>query len=90
MPLGPTGTFVKRAPTSPRSYPAEAAGLAWLAAAGPGGARVVGVLEVSEEHIILERLEPARPTEAAAEAFGRALAVTHSAGASAFGQPPDE
>ena len=38
---------------------------------------------------MLERLTPSRPTRSAAEAFGRALAVTHAAGAEAFGQPPD-
>jgi fructosamine-3-kinase len=31
----------------------------------------------------------ARPTAAAARAFGAALAVTHAAGAAAFGAPPD-
>ncbi len=38
---------------------------------------------------MLQRLQSARPTPAAAEAFGRALWHTHAAGAAAFGQPPD-
>ena len=46
------------------------------------------MLAVDDHHIELERLQPARPTGAAAEEFGRALAVTHAAGADAFGQPP--
>ncbi len=82
-------TFTKRSPTTPRSYPAEAAGLAWLRAAGPDAAAVVEVIEVSEHHITVRRLDPVRPTGAAMEAFGWALAATHAAGAEAFGQPPD-
>jgi len=37
--VGPT--FVKTRPTAPAAYPAEAAGLTWLAAAGPRAARIV-------------------------------------------------
>lgn len=81
--------FTKRSPTSPRSYLAEAAGLAWLGKAGPGAAPVVEVLDVSEHHISVRQLEPVRPTGAAMESFGWELAATHSAGAAAFGQPPD-
>lgn len=65
----------------------EAAGLRWLAAAG--GARVVEVLDAAEDHLDLVRLEPVPPDAVAARAFGRALARTHDAGASAFGAPPD-
>jgi fructosamine-3-kinase len=50
---------------------------------------VVGVRSVDDHSITLERLETARPTRAAAESFGRALAVTHAAGAAAFGEGPD-
>ncbi len=82
-------TFTKRSPTAPRSYPAEAAGLAWLGAAGPEAAAVVEVVEVSEDHITVRRLNPVRPSGAAMEAFGWALAATHAAGAETFGQPPD-
>lgn len=70
-------------------YEAEAAGLRWLAEARPrGGARIVEVLGVGAHHIDLERLNPGRPTGGHAESFGRALALTHGAGAPAFGAPP--
>jgi fructosamine-3-kinase len=83
-------TFVKTGAAGRSDfYPVEAAGLRWLAEAGPSAARVVAVLEVSTERLFLERLVPTRPTRAAAEAFGRALAATHASGAAAFGQPPN-
>lgn len=82
-------TFAKARPTAPDAYPAEAAGLVWLAAAGPEAARIVEVLEVSEERLVLPRLIPVRPTGQAAAAFGAALAVTHAAGAPAYGAGPD-
>ncbi len=68
-------------------FACEAAGLAWLSAAG--GAPVVQVLQVADDHLDLVHLEQVRPTPDAARAFGRALAVTHDAGAPAFGSPPD-
>jgi len=79
--------FVKnRADAPPGFFAWEAAGLAWLGVAtADGGARVVRVREVGERHITLERVEPARPTPPAAERLGRALALTHGAGAAAFG-----
>jgi fructosamine-3-kinase len=81
--------FTKRQPSAPAGfYAVEAAGLAWLAAAGASGAQVVGVHEVTDDHITLDRLTPVRASIAAAEAFGSALAVTHAAGADSFGQPP--
>ncbi|MCC4249078.1 MULTISPECIES: fructosamine kinase family protein [Microbacterium] len=67
-------------------FAAEAAGLAWLAAAG--GVRVVEVLETAPTRIVLERVTPERPTAEAAERFGAGLAETHDAGAAAFGAPP--
>lgn len=80
-------TFRKQRPGAPRGFFAcEAAGLRWLAAAG--GAPAVTVLEVDEDHLLLNRLDQVAPTPEAAEAFGRALAVTHDAGADAFGAPP--
>jgi fructosamine-3-kinase len=82
-------TFTKRSDGSdPGFFAVEAAGLAWLAAAGPRAARVVRVLEVGSDRLVLERLYPARPTRAAATDFGRALHHTHAAGAPAFGAPP--
>jgi len=82
-------TFTKKRPTATDAYPAEAAGLAWLAAAGPGAARIIEVLDVSPDRLVLPRLIPVAPTTRAAAAFGAALAVTHAAGARAYGAPPD-
>ncbi|MDQ6657446.1 MAG: fructosamine kinase family protein [Actinomycetota bacterium] len=66
----------------------EATGLRWLAEAqDAGGASIVGVLDVGPGFIDLEQLGSGPATAAAAEQFGRALAVTHAAGADAFGSP---
>ncbi len=83
-------TYAKHAhPGGPPGYlPWEAAGLRWLAAV-PDGARVVAVHAVTEQVLELERLSSAGPTVAAAQDFGRRLAVTHGAGAAAYGAPPD-
>ncbi|WP_316314368.1 fructosamine kinase family protein [Clavibacter michiganensis] len=87
---GDAEAFRKERPDAPRGFfEAEAAGLAWLAEAEPGGgARVVRVIDVAPGRIDLERLVPARPTRQAARALGAALAVTHDAGAPAFGSRP--
>ncbi|WP_062299232.1 fructosamine kinase family protein [Demequina maris] len=78
---------VKRRPDAPAGFfEAEAAGLRWLAEAG--GARIARVLDVGPGRIVLEHVEPAIPTPAAARAFGRDLARTHAAGAPAFGARP--
>ncbi len=79
--------FVKtRRETVPGEYAAEASGLLWLAE--PGLLRTPAVLEVHEEYLALEWIEPGRLTEQGAEELGRALAGTHLAGAAAFGAPP--
>jgi fructosamine-3-kinase len=65
----------------------EASGLAWLAAA-PGGAPVVEVVAVEDDHLDLRRLSFVNPDPAMAEAFGARLARTHDAGAAAFGSAP--
>lgn len=73
--------------TTGRAAHWEAAGLRWLVVAD--GARVVRVLGEGGEGLALERLEDSAPSRSAAEDFGRALAVTHAAGAPAFGLGPD-
>ena len=81
--------FTKRSGgADPDFYAAEAAGLRWLAEAGPGSVRVVQVLELSRDRIVLEHLAAGRPSRGAAAAFGQALHLTHQAGAEAFGAPP--
>ncbi|QGF23857.1 fructosamine kinase family protein [Raineyella fluvialis] len=83
-------TFTKESATTPEGYfQVEAAGLRWLALAGPGSAQVVRVRSVEEGRIELDNVPNSRPSKASAEAFGHALARTHAAGADAFGQGPD-
>jgi fructosamine-3-kinase len=89
MPTPPSVPTIRktRPDAPPRFFAAEAAGLRWLAAAG--GARVARVIAVEPNAIELERIDEARPTVEAAARFGRELAVTHAAGAAAFGAAPD-
>lgn len=68
-------------------FRAEAAGLRWLREAG--GAKVPALLGAAEDCVILEWIEPGRPSVDCAEAFGRALATTHQAGAPGFGADRD-
>lgn len=85
---GRVETIVKRWAEAPeRFFEAEAAGLAWLAAAG--GVRTASVVSVDPGRIELERIDEVRPDVASASAFGAALARTHAAGARAFGAGPD-
>lgn len=79
-------TFVKHA-ASERAASWEAAGLEWLRAAG--GAPVVEVTSVESNSLVLQQLSSTSPSTAAAEDFGRSLAATHAAGASAYGVGPD-
>ena len=80
----------ERADAPARFFEAEAAGLRWLGEAeAAGGARVVAVASVRPGRIELERIREVRPTAGAAREFGSALAMTHAAGAAAFGAPPD-
>ncbi|HEY1466617.1 MAG TPA: fructosamine kinase family protein [Acidimicrobiales bacterium] len=65
---------------------AEASGLRWLdEAAAEGGAPVPEVVESTEARLVLQWIEPGRPTAGAAERFGRELARTHRCGAPSFG-----
>jgi fructosamine-3-kinase len=81
--------FVKRRHDAPPGFfEVEAAGLRWLAV--PGGVPIAEPLDVSPSHLSTARLEIVPPTGAAADEFGRRLAVTHDAGARHFGVPPDD
>lgn len=80
--------FVKRNPSAPQGFfAAEAAGLQWLAVAG--GVPCARVLAQDATSLTLQRLQPVAPSARAAHEFGRGLAVTHDAGASAYGAGPD-
>jgi fructosamine-3-kinase len=80
--------FAKTRPGAPPDFfRTEAAGLARLARAG--GAPVPQVLQVTDDALVLEWVEPGRATPAAAEQFGRALAATHAHGAPYFGGDGD-
>lgn len=64
-------------------FAAEADGLCWLREAG--GVAVPEVYAVTEELLLLEWIEHAEPSPAAAERLGRELASTHRGGAPCFG-----
>ncbi|KAB2350850.1 fructosamine kinase family protein [Actinomadura rudentiformis] len=70
--------FVKAAHDQAGVFAAEAAGLRWLAEAGPG-APVAEVLAADDHHLILPWLAAEPSTPAAAERFGRELAALHTA-----------
>ncbi|RUQ21796.1 fructosamine kinase family protein [Kocuria sp. HSID16901] len=80
-------TFTKH--TTGRAADWEKAGLDWLAEAEEdGGARVCRVVDVVEDGLQLEMIHEASPSTSAARAFGQGLALTHDAGAAAFGAGP--
>ncbi len=82
------GAVIKTRPQAPEGFFArEATSLRWLREAG--GARVPEVLADADDCLILEWVEPLRPTSDAAEKFGRALAATHAAGSAEFGADVD-
>lgn len=81
--------FVKHHPDAPAGYFAwEAAGLRWLASVD-GGVPCAEVVSVDATRLTLRRLDSVPPSPEAADAFGGQLAVTHDAGAPAFGAGPD-
>jgi fructosamine-3-kinase len=80
--------FVKRNPAAPQGFfAAESAGLQWLAVRG--GVPCARVLAHDPTSLTLQRLQSVAPSAPAAHEFGRRLAVTHDAGAPAFGAGPD-
>ena len=82
------GAIIKTRPQAPEGFFArEAEGLRWLAEAD--GARVPQVLAVADDCLVLDWIEPSKPTPDLAERFGRSLAATHLAGAESFGASRD-
>lgn len=82
------GAVIKTRPQAPeRFFAREAESLRWLAEAD--GVRVPQVLAEADDCLILNWIEPTRPTSEAAEQFGRSLADTHRAGAAQFGADTD-
>ncbi len=78
--------FVKTRPGAGEGeYALEAAGLSWLAE--PAVLRVPRVIEVAEDYLALEWVEPGRLSAEGAEELGRGLAAIHAAGAPCFGDP---
>ncbi|MFI6035849.1 fructosamine kinase family protein [Streptomyces sp. NPDC051315] len=77
--------MVKRG-DGPGAVRAEAAGLRWLADAGP--VRVPAVHGYDGRWLVTDRVPTGRPTPEAARRFGRDLAALHATGAPAFGAPP--
>ena len=83
-----TTALMKTLPHAPDDFfPAEAAGLRWLAEAG--GAHVPEVLGVDHECLIIRWVEPGKSSVDVAAAFGRELAATHAAGAPSYGGDRD-
>ena len=82
--------FVKQyAEAPPETVTREAEGLRWLAEPGViPVARVRGVDE-GARLLLLEWIEPGRPSASGEADFGRALAALHRSGADAFGAQPD-
>lgn len=83
-----TDGYTKHRADAPSGFfEVEAAGLAWLDV--PAGVPVAGVLAVEATSITISPVASTPPSAAAAARFGAQLAVTHGAGASAFGIGPD-
>jgi fructosamine-3-kinase len=81
-----TRAFVKTRPGAPAGeYATEAAGLAWLRAAG--GVRVPRVLAHDDAFLALEWIDAGRLDAGGEEELGRGLAMLHRAGADGFGAP---
>jgi fructosamine-3-kinase len=84
--LGEGVAFVKtRADARPGEYRAEARGLRWLAEAG--ALPLPEVLDVGEDYLALQWIEPGHLGPAGEELLGRGLARLHAAGAPHFGDP---
>lgn len=86
---GEAQVFTKKARDGKSSLVGEAAALRWLAEPmASGGLKAAHVVSVDERKLVEEAVICAEPTRAAAERAGRALAITHAAGAAHWGAPP--
>ena len=86
--MSSAGPTIRKHDDLPGATGLEALGLTWLAEPmADGGAHVVPVT-AGPGWIDEPRLAAGTVTASAAEAFGRALAVTHAAGAPVFGEAP--
>jgi fructosamine-3-kinase len=81
--------FVKHHPEAPAGFFAwEATGLRWLSSVD-GGVPCAQVVSFDATSLTLRRLDSVAPSTGAAHAFGNRLAITHDAGAAAYGAGPD-
>jgi fructosamine-3-kinase len=81
--------FVKHRADAPTGFFAwEAAGLQWLSEVD-GGVPCAQIVSTDATSLTLRRLDSVTPNAEAAREFGSRLAVTHDAGAPAFGAGPD-
>lgn len=88
MSAGAPAAFTKHRSGLPSDFfRVEAAGLAWLAE--PAAIAIPNVLDVGDDFIALERIEPGPRTATTDEELGRGLAALHRAGAPAFGWDRD-
>lgn len=83
-----TNPTIRKQDDYPGATGLEALGLAWLAEPMAGGGAHVVPVTSGPGWLEEPRLPSGSVTADAAEAFGRALAVTHAAGAPAFGVAP--
>ena len=83
-----TSALIKTHPHSPDGFfEAEASGLRWLGE--PDVAPVASVLGVAEDCLVLEWIEPTKPSPELATEFGRTLARLHAKGPESFGTERD-
>jgi fructosamine-3-kinase len=84
-----TTALMKTLPHAPEGFfEREAAGLRWLGEV-EDGVHVPDVLGVDQECLVIAWVEPGKNGVDAAAGFGRALAVTHAAGAPSYGWDRD-
>ena len=86
--MSSAGPTIRKHDDLPGATGLEALGLTWLAEPMADGGAHVGPVTAGPGWIDEPRLAAGTVTASAAEAFGRALAVTHAAGAPVFGAAP--